>query len=188
MGIVAFQMSGVMLRMLPDLPWISAFPQLNVRLYVELDDKPGVWFLSVDATHPLAVWAGRHFFHLPYHRAQIDLTLGEERVNYKSDRINPESPAGFTATYEPTSAVYETKPGSLEHWLTERYCLYSQSSDGSVYRTEIDHRPWPLQKAVADITRNTMVDLHNLRLEGPPSLLHFSRHRDVLVWPPECVD
>ena len=58
-GIVAFQMAGVMRRMLPDLPWISAFPQLNVRLYVERDGKPGVWFLSVDATHPLAVWAGR---------------------------------------------------------------------------------------------------------------------------------
>ena len=186
-GIVAFQMAGIMRRMLPDLPWISAFPQLNVRLYVERDGKPGVWFLSVDATNPLAVWAGRRFFHLPYHRAQIDLILEEERVRYKSDRIDRESAVGFTATYEPSSAVYETKPGCLEHWLTERYCLYSQTSDGSLYRTEIDHRPWPLQKAVADITRNTMVDLHNLRLEGPPSHLHFSRHLDVFVWPPECV-
>ena len=86
----------------PDLPWISAFPQLNVRLYVERDGKAGVWFLSLDATNPLAVWAGRRFFHLPYHRAQIDLILEEERARYKSDRINPESPAGFTATYEPT--------------------------------------------------------------------------------------
>src|SRR5262245_4268389 len=67
LGAVPFRMTGVMYRPLPDLPWISAFPELNLRTYVECDGKPGVWFFSLDATNPLAVWAARRFFHLPYH-------------------------------------------------------------------------------------------------------------------------
>ena len=62
-----------MRRPFPDLPWISAFPELNVRLYVERDGRPGVWFLSLDAANALAVWAGRRFFHLPYHRARMSI-------------------------------------------------------------------------------------------------------------------
>ena len=72
-GVVPFRMTGVMLRWLPDLPWVSAFPELNLRLYVERDGKPGVWFLSLDATNPLAVWAARRFFHLPYVKARITI-------------------------------------------------------------------------------------------------------------------
>jgi uncharacterized protein YqjF (DUF2071 family) len=34
-----------MRRPLPDLPYFSAFPELNLRLYVECEGKPGVWFL-----------------------------------------------------------------------------------------------------------------------------------------------
>src|SRR5690606_35517478 len=65
-GLVPFRMAGVMRRPFPDIPGLSAFPELNVRLYVEAEGKPGVWFLSLDATNPLAVWAARRYFHLPY--------------------------------------------------------------------------------------------------------------------------
>jgi uncharacterized protein YqjF (DUF2071 family) len=61
-GLVPFRMAGVMRRPLPDLPWISAFPELNVRLYVEHEGKPGIWFLSLDAANQLAVWAARRYF------------------------------------------------------------------------------------------------------------------------------
>jgi uncharacterized protein YqjF (DUF2071 family) len=64
-GIVPFRMESVMHRPLPDLPWISAFPELNVRTYVEHGGKPGVWFLSLDATNVLAVAAARRFFICP---------------------------------------------------------------------------------------------------------------------------
>src|SRR5690349_6818644 len=119
-GVVPFRMTGVMRRPLPDVPGVSAFPELNVRLYVTRDGKPGVWFLSLDATNPLAVWAARRFFFLPYHRARMSLTRLGGAIQYRSSRPGAE----LKASYQPISEPYLAAPGSLEHWLTERYCLY----------------------------------------------------------------
>src|SRR4051812_5845616 len=52
LGIVPFRMSGVRPRLLPAVPWLSAFPELNVRTYVTVDNKPGVLFLSLEAANP----------------------------------------------------------------------------------------------------------------------------------------
>ena len=182
-AVVPFRMTGVMRRHLPDLPWISAFPELNVRTYVERDGRPGVWFLSLDATNPLAVWAARRFFHLPYHRAAMALTDDGRRIEYRSRRAE----ARFEGSYLPTSDVCRASPGSLEHWLTERYCLYARDPAGSLWRNEVHHAPWPLQKAEADLRVNTMLSTHGLALPGPPVLLHFARRVDVVVWSGEPV-
>jgi uncharacterized protein len=173
-------MAGVMRRPLPDLPWISGFPELNVRLYVEHQGKPGVWFLSLDATNPLAVWAARRFFHLPYYNARIELREVGEAVHYSARRTGA-SPM-LEATYRPLSAPYESKPGTLEHWLTERYCLYAQAPDGSIWRNDVHHVPWPLQAAEATISTNSYFAPHGLAVEGPPTTLHFARRIDVIVW------
>ena len=95
-----------MRRYLPDLPWVSAFPELNVRTYVERDGKPGVWFLSLDATNPLAVWAARRFFHLPYFRATMSLRHEADGISYRSQRAH----ASFEADYAPISDVYRAVP------------------------------------------------------------------------------
>lgn len=177
-GLVPFRMTGVMRRPWPDLPWVSAFPECNVRLYVERDGRPGVWFLGLDAANPLAVWAARRFFHLPYHRAAMSLVAGPDGIHYRSRRPGAE----LEALYRPTSAVYGAKPGSLEHWLTERYCLYARAPDGSLLRNDVHHAPWPLQKAEATIATNTMFAVHGLTVEGPPPVLHFADRLDVVVW------
>lgn len=182
-AVVPFRMTGVMRRHLPDLPWISAFPELNVRTYVERDGRPGVWFLSLDATNPLAVWAARRFFHLPYHRARMTLVKQGDLIKYRSRR----SQARFEGSYQPASEVYSASPGSLEHWLTERYCLYASDRAGSLWRNEVHHAPWPLQKAKADLRVNTMLSSHGLEVSGGPVLLHFARRIDVVVWSGERV-
>ena len=182
-ALVPFRMSGVMLRPLPDLQWISAFPELNVRLYVEHGGKPGVRFLSLDATNPLAVWAARRFFHLPYYRARMSLTHQGESIRYRSERPSAE----LAAWYRPTSSPYLSQAGSLEHFLTERYCLYARRPDGSLWRNEVHHAPWPLQKAEAGIETNTMFAFHGLHVEGPPALLHYAHRIDVVVWDAERV-
>jgi uncharacterized protein YqjF (DUF2071 family) len=179
-GLVPFRMAGVMRRPLPDLPWLSAFPELNVRLYVEHQGKPGVWFLSLDATNPLAVWAARRFFHLPYYRAAIEIGEVGEGIEYRARRRG--GPASLTASYRPTSAPYESRPGTLEHWLTERYCLYAQAADGAIWRTDVHHAPWPLQAAQATISENTYFAPHGLSIAEPPRILHFARRIDVVIW------
>jgi hypothetical protein len=185
MGVVPFRMAGVMKRPLPDLPWISAFPELNLRLYVEADGKPGVWFLSLDAANPLAVWAARRFFHLPYYHADMSLHYEKDAIDYASKRRHAE--ARFRCRYRPTGVVYQSKPGTLEHWLTERYCLYTQTPGGTLIRNEIHHLPWPLQPAEAEVTENTLFSPHGFEIDEAPALLHFSKRIDVVVWSAEPV-
>jgi uncharacterized protein YqjF (DUF2071 family) len=142
-----------------------------------------VWFLSLDATNPLAVWAARRFFHLPYHRAVMSLAPDGDAIRYRSRRPGAE----FAATYTPISEPYHAAPGSLEHALTERYCLYASAPDGSLWRNEVHHHPWPLQKASAVIEHNGMAEFHGIELPGEPALVHFARRIDVVVWNGERV-
>lgn len=183
-GVVPFRMEGVMLRPLPDLPGVSAFPELNVRLYVDVGGKPGVWFISLDAANRLAVWAARLLFRLPYFHAAM--TVGQEgnRIRYRSRRRSTMQVA-FAGTYWPTSPVFESEPGTIEHFLTERYCLYTEERDGSILRANVHHQPWPLQAAQSEIEENSMGSGQGIDLDGPPALLHFSKSLDVVVWPLE---
>jgi uncharacterized protein YqjF (DUF2071 family) len=189
-GVVPFHMSGVMLRGLPDLPGLSAFPELNVRLYVQHDGRPGVWFLSLDATNPVAVWTARRFVHLPYRRARITLQRlpGEpDRHDYRSALAGDPARSRFQARYGPTGPPYHAAAGTVEATLTERYCLYAAAPDGRLYRTEVHHLPWPLQPATAEVDAAELLSGHGLTVTGPPALLHFARRVDVLTWAPERV-
>ncbi len=180
-GVVPFLLD-VRPRFVPPLPRISRFPEINVRTYVEVDGKPGVWFFSLDAHNPLAVRAARRFFHLPYFRAQMEIELPGESVRYSTRRTDGIHAPEFVAEYAPVSDVYLADSGSLEHWLTERYCLYAEDPKGALYRAEVHHPPWPLQVAEADILSNTMLEPLGLSIPFEPPLLHFARRLGVTVW------
>ena len=186
-GVVPCWMTGVARRPLPNLPWVSEFAEINMRTYVECRGRPGIWFLSLDAANPLAVWAARRFFHLPYFHARMTVTGLPDCVRYTSVRRRHPNGLSFSALYQPISRPDESTPGCLEHWLTERYCLYARSPAGGIYRTEVHHRPWPLQRARVAIERNDLLDPHGLVCEGIPALSHFSRRLDVVVWTPELI-
>ena len=184
-GLVPFRMEGVSARLVPDLPELSVFPEMNLRLYVEAGGKPGVWFVSLDAANRLAVWGARRFFHLPYFRADMTVDDDGAEVRYSSVRRGAGARVALRGTYRPTADVARARPGTLEHFLTERYCLYAQRPSGALSRLEIHHEPWPLQAAAAEIDENTVGDAQGVPLVGPPALLHFSRRLDVVAWCPE---
>ena len=187
-SVVPFRMRGVTLRGAPAVPWLSAFPELNVRTYVTLDDKPGVYFFSLDAGNIAAVWAARRWYHLPYFHAEM--LIWEERgtFSYVSHRTHRGAPAAdLMLRYRPTGAVYEASLGSLESWLTDRYSLYTTDRRGRPLRAEIMHQPWPLQPAEAEVDFNTMARAAGLTLPGRPPLLQFSRHIDMVAWRPALV-
>lgn len=179
-GVVPFWMSGVRVRGFPPIPGASRFAELNVRTYVSYGGKPGVYFFSLDAASDLAVWAARRFFHLPYFRARMRAESSGEDISYHSLRL--ESGSEFRGTYRPIAPVERRVRGSLEHWLAERYCLYTVH-DGQVYRGEIHHEPWPLQNAAAEIEVNSVATAAGFVLPGAEPLLHFARRLDVLIWP-----
>jgi uncharacterized protein len=186
-GVVPFRMSGVRLRGTPALPWFSQFPEVNVRSYVTVDGKPGVWFFSLDAGNPIAVTVARKWFHLPYFRARMSCDPVEGGIRYASERTHAGAPdAVFHVTYRPTSQPFEPSRGSLEYFLTERYCLYAAAGN-RIFRGEIHHRPWPLQLAEADITQNTMSLAAGFPFAPSAPLLHFALRQDVVVWAPQVV-
>lgn len=183
-GVVPFRMTGIRLRGLPPFPFASAFPELNVRTYVTYKGKPGVYFFSLDAAHRLAVWAARTFVHLPYRYAVMPVTREGERIDYRSERRDALGrPAVFDASYRPLSEPYRSERGSLEYWLTERYCLYTLDREGNVLRGDIWHEPWLLQRAEAELRRSTMAEAAGIVLPDTAPLLHYAERQDVLIWP-----
>lgn len=195
LGVIPFRMTGVRLRGLPALPGLSAFPELNVRTYVTYRGQPGVWFFSLDAGNALAVAVARRWYHLPYFHARMSCRNEGGWVRYASRRVSDAGiradqvriEAGFIGRYRPTGEVFKAKRGSLEYFLTERYCLYATDSRSRLYRAEIHHQPWPLQPAEAETEVNTMAQASGLRLPDTPPLAHFARRLEVVVWPIEEV-
>jgi uncharacterized protein YqjF (DUF2071 family) len=188
LGVVPFLMSGVRPRALPAVPWLSAFPELNVRTYVTVGGKSGVYFFSLDAGNPLAVAIARRWFHLPYFHARFGIARAGETMSYCSTRIHPNTPpAALDVSYRPTGPIHASAPGSVDAFLTERYCLYTTDARGRLLRGEIHHQQWPLQPAEAEFRRNTMAQGDGLTLPDIAPLLHYARHLEVLVWPLACV-
>lgn len=182
-AVVPFRMSGIRRRGWPRLPFHSSLPELNVRTYVRIGDRPGVCFFSLDAGNRLAVWAARRFFHLPYFLARMSATSNNNRIDYHSERIHRGAPpTHLDVSYGPREPIAEAKPASLEHFLTERYCLYTTDPAGNAWCGQIHHRPWPLQIAHAHFKHNTMAAPLGIKLAGEP-LLHFASRLDVVVWP-----
>lgn len=183
-AVVPFWMDNVTGRWLPNVPGLSRFPELNVRTYVTaIGEKPGVWFFSLDADQRLAVWGARTFFDLPYVKADMNCRKDDEGwVHYDSRRTDTRMAAGeFRGRYRGVGEVYRSEPGSLEAWLTERYCLYAADENGRVGRGEIQHVAWPLRRAEAEIEVNTVADAHGLVFEGEP-LLHYVEGIHVVGW------
>ncbi|MGH7677498.1 MAG: YqjF family protein [Gemmatimonadaceae bacterium] len=188
LSITPFYLSHMRLRGAPPLPWLSEFLELNVRSYVVRDGKPGVFFFSLDAGKSLPVIGARLLYHLPYFRANMRIMHEREGIRYKSRRSHPGAQgAELDVTYAPNGTVRTNAPGSLEHWLTERYCLYDVDGSDRLYRTEIHHRPWPLHDARVTIRRNTMAAASGLSVPDMAPRAEFAHCLDVVVWTPERV-
>jgi uncharacterized protein YqjF (DUF2071 family) len=183
LGIVPFRMENVRPRFVPRLPWLSAFPELNVRTYVTAGGKPGVWFFSLDATNRFAVRAARTAWHLRYFDAEICIVPRGDGVHYTSRRTHRGAPSAvFTASYGPAGEARHSLPGTLEYFLTERYCLYAQDARGRAWRGAVHHLPWPLQPGEAEISDNTMAEQLGVKLPDTPPLVHFARRLETVAW------
>ena len=166
-GVVPFRMETVRFAWCPPVAGTSSFAELNVRTYATLEGKPGVFFVSLDVGNLVALEIGRRGFGLPYFRGDVQLERDGERVRFNARRHGHQG--AFAAEYGPAGPASAPPPGTLEHWLTERYCFYTVRG-GHAWRTEVHHPPWSLQPAEAD-------------LDAP--LLHFSRAQDVVAWTPD---
>jgi uncharacterized protein YqjF (DUF2071 family) len=224
LGVTPFEVFAFRLHGTLPLPYLSSFPEVNVRTYVTVGDKPGIFFLSLDAASRFAVAAARRLYRLPYFPADMRIKVqretalpthrtlgggesrldipgetalpahttlggGESRLDipgggvaFESRRTQADAPdARLRCRYAPTGGVFRPEPHSLEHWLTERYCLYTLDEHERLLRGEINHRPWELQRAQAVIELNTMTRGARIGLRGA-ALTHYARRQDVVFW------
>lgn len=182
-GVVPFRMTGFRNRIAPVIPWAGAFAEINVRTYVRIGGRGGVYFFSLDTHRRLAVWGARRFFSLPYYRAEIACRNEDEAIAYESNRVHRDAPpARFRGRYAPTSGATAATCGTLDYFLTERYSLYTVDRRGNACVGEIHHAPWPLQPAELDIETNEMTAQIGLALPETKPVLHFARELDVVAW------
>jgi uncharacterized protein len=185
-GIVPFYMTNVAPRGLPSLPWLSTSLELNVRTYVRVGSRAGIYFFSLDAGNRVAVQIARRFLNLPYHAASMTATRTADAIEYRSRRkSNPE--VRFGGRYQPIGSTFVAREGSLEYFLTERYCLYHLDRQGAPYRLEIHHPPWPLQPATATLDCSALADVNGIPLPNHNPLLHFAKRQDMVAWLPEAL-
>ena len=165
----------------PRVPYLNSMHELNVRTYVHLNGTPGVWFFSLDCNSTAAVLGARTFYYLPYFNAELNLEQNASRIDYSSIRTD-EPKATFTATWHIGNPLPTTTPDSLEFFLTERYCLFSEHK-GEIYQSRIHHQPWPLCTATLDSYTSSMIEVLNLPEPTNKPLLHYAEQLAVDIWP-----
>jgi len=177
LGVVAFRMTDTRAGGLFPPRGLGSIPELNVRTYVTVGGRPGVWFLTLDTSSPLFAGVGRSLYGLAYRRASMIVARHGCRIHYASVHGHN----SFVASYEPMGRATAAETGSLEHWLVERYRLFALRA-GRLVTAEVAHAPWLLQTADARIELNTLAP-EGIQITDPP-LLHFSRGVDALISPP----
>lgn len=168
LGIVPFAMGRVRPALLPPVPWLSWFLELNVRTYVrDAAGTPGVWFYSLDCDQPVAVEIARRFFHLPYEHARMSVERRDRELHYACQR------RGRTAS--PWQFAWQTKAdgaparsGSLDHFLVERYVLYSADRRRRLYQGRVSHTPYQVHTPTLLAHSTGPAQLAGFDLHGPP--------------------
>ncbi|HEY2091843.1 MAG TPA: DUF2071 domain-containing protein [Thermoanaerobaculia bacterium] len=189
-GLIPFTITGVRPVMTPPLPWISSFHEVNVRTYVHRDGRdPGVWFFSLDASSAIAVAAARAAYKLQYYNALIDFSASKDPmplIDFDSRREDPRGqlPAHCRTRYQPTEGpITQAAPGTLDHFLIERYILYALDDDHTLYRARVHHQPYPIQRVNVLDLDETLVWASKVKRPESAPIRHYAREVNVKVYP-----
>jgi len=150
---------------------VADFLETNLRTYVHAEGVPGVWFFSLDAQSAFAVWGARTFYRLPYFHARMECGKGSRSWDYRLQRSG-ESNAALDARWTiPEAESHAAAPGTLGHFLTERYALYGSKRNGHVYRLRVHHTAWPLQPARLERLVTTLPKAAGIDVGDPIDLI-----------------
>ena len=122
LGLTPFHVSDLRPLGLPAMPWLSGFPETNVRTYVRgPGGTRGVWFFALEAANPLAVRTAHLAYGLPYRWAAMDIDNSGDLVEYESQRHD--STGAYSRILIRPGAALRTSP--LTAFLTARFRLYT---------------------------------------------------------------
>lgn len=181
LAIVPFAMERVRPVGCPSVPGISDFLELNVRTYVrDANGRTGVWFYSLDCTQPLAVWAARRFFGLPYFHAWMEERVKLAGIDYFCEREGTARLGAFR--YRGVGRPAPARSGSLEAFLVERYVLFSLKQ-GRLGTAEVWHEPYEIQTVEVAAWSMAPLQLAGFELDHrPPDHAVFSPAVDVRIF------
>lgn len=174
LGVVCYRIRNIRLRGLPPLPGLSALLALEVRTYVTDGTRPGVWLFSLDATNRVLVEAAKRRHRLPAYAARVRLDQAGASVEVEARREG----RSFEAVFEARGRSRRVAPGSLEHFVCERYLLYT-ADGGRLYRADLHHSGWRVRSARLTLTGTSLVPV---ALEGAAHAI-VADAQDLLVWP-----
>ena len=180
-GTIPFIMEKVRPYFLPYLPFITTFPEFNVRTYVTKNGKPGVLFLTLDAQSRVTCFYAPRKYGLPYRYAKCRLKIDENRYSWASKRSSDsvELEGEAIATGEKRIA----EKGTLEEFLFERYSLYTEHK-GNLKMAYTLHEPWVFQDGEAKIVKNSLTECYDLGIDiMNPEFVHLSEGVYVHTWP-----
>ena len=181
-GLVPFTMRGIRPAWAPAVPWLSNFHETNVRTYVHAEgEDPGVWFHSLDAANPVAVWLAKTLWKLPYHLATMRLTVEDDGVRRYSTEREEKPSVGARVSWKPEGEAQPAAPGTLAQFLCERYFLYAWNGK-KLLRGQVHHTPYPLQRARLIHHESTLVHEAGVPVSGTPPLVHYSSGVDVEIF------
>ncbi|PLT30818.1 YqjF family protein [Peribacillus deserti] len=181
--ITPFKVTGMRFHGLPPIPLLNAYLELNVRTYVRFNGIPGIYFFSLDADHLPSVIGAKTFFGLPYKLAKMSYKKENGVITFTNRR----TPAGqaeevFHASYKPEGDLFSAIPGTLDHWLMERYCLFTYRGS-QFYRGDIHHDKWEMNLARTDIEANSMASILPESCYSQTPIVHYSPFRRVFFFP-----
>jgi len=182
-----FTVQGARLRGMPMIPGISRFHELNVRTYVRRGEDRGVWFFSLDAASPAAAAIARASLRLPYCYARMRRSEEGASFRYDSVRVVPAPQATFSGSWTVRGTAAPAEPGSLPHFLAERYLLFSRAAAGKLFRMQVRHAPWPLQPVEDLRFAETLLQADGVPAPVPAVLAQYSEGVDVEFFPPSVV-
>lgn len=184
-GMLPFLMDDVRPPRAPSLPWLSRFPETNLRTYVRgPDGGSGIWFFSLDAARLPAVAAARLSLGLPYCWSDMSLHADDDAMVYRGRRRLPGPPGvGYEVRMRFGAAYAEEQLGPLDHFLTARYRLYSRVR-GRLVAVDVQHPPWPLRRAELVELRQDLTRAAGLPTPRGAPLLHASSGVQVRIGVP----
>jgi hypothetical protein len=186
-SLVAFRLERVRRRWLPSLGFVTNTLELNLRTYVRYHGEPAIYFLSIHASNPLVVQLTRWATPLCYNLARLIYARTDGCMLFDSRRPAQPRDLAFSAGFARSSAKRMAQAGSLDEWLVERYCLYAQNRQGTMFRSVIQHVPWTIRDVTPHISINTMGHPFGLDLSPDPAHAHFSAGVHAHIWPFEDV-
>jgi uncharacterized protein YqjF (DUF2071 family) len=150
-GVTPFRMVGVRAPGLPPPPGWGAFPELNVRAYVRMQDgRDGIWFLGMVVPRFSFIVALRSLG-LPYEHSHSCVSVDGARWVYRFGtprwlRSRPDD--WFQAVVDVGRPLEATERTPLVESITGRWSAYHRRGR-VLWRTPVAHEPWPLHAATA---------------------------------------